>query len=60
MATGVDYTSFTVFNSDLIAVNGRDKPILVKGNPIDPNYLLAQLLVDEAQARMSTRPLASM
>ena len=55
--TGVDYTSFTVFNSDLIAVNGRDKPILVKGNPIDPNYLLAQLLVDEATGTNVNTPI---
>jgi hypothetical protein len=44
----VTYTSFTVFNSDLIACNGKDKPILVKGSPADPNYMLAQYLVDEA------------
>jgi hypothetical protein len=42
------YASFTIFNSDLIVCNGKDKPILVKGNPTDPNYMLAQFLVDEA------------
>src|SRR5215472_8747337 len=46
--TGTDYASFTIFNSDLIACNGKDKPILVKGNPSDPNYMAAQYLVDEA------------
>lgn len=45
---GVTYTSFTIFNSDLIACNGKDKPILVKGNPTDPNFMKAQFLVDEA------------
>jgi len=42
------YTSFTIFNSDLIACNGKDKPILVKGAASDPNYMKAQFLVDEA------------
>src|SRR5215472_18580 len=46
--TATDYASFTIFNSDLIACNGKDKPILVKGNPSDPNYMAAQYLVDEA------------
>lgn len=45
---GVTYTSFTIFNNDLLASNGKDKPILVKGNPADPNYMRAQYLVDEA------------
>lgn len=46
--TGVTYTSFTIFNNDLIGCNGRDKPILVKGKSSDPNYMRAQYLVDEA------------
>ncbi len=42
------YCSFTVFNSDLVCCNGSDKPIIVKGDPTDPNYMEAQYLVDEA------------
>ena len=43
-----DYASFTVFNSNLIGCNGRDKPIIVKGDSSDPNYMKAQFLIDEA------------
>lgn len=46
--SGVTYTSFTIFNNDLIGCNGTDKPILVKGKSSDPNYMRAQYLVDEA------------
>jgi hypothetical protein len=42
------YVSFTNFNDNLIVCNGNDKPILVKGNPADVNYMKAQFLVDEA------------
>jgi outer membrane protein assembly factor BamB len=42
------YTSFALFNNDLIACNGKDKPVLVKGNPSDANYMQAQYLIDEA------------
>ena len=38
--------NFTIFNSDLIIVNGRDKPLIISGNPIDANYMLADFLVD--------------
>lgn len=43
-----DYASFTVFNSNLIGCNGRNKPIIVKGDPNDPNYMAAAYMVDEA------------
>lgn len=43
-----DYTSFTIFSSNLVGCNGRDKPIIVKGKPSDPNYMKAQFLIDEA------------
>jgi len=46
--TTTAYTSFTIFNSDLICCNGHDKPIIVKGDPTDVNYMDAQYLVDEA------------
>lgn len=41
-----EYTSFTIFNSDLIGCNGTDKPIIVTGKFTDPNYMDAQYLVD--------------
>lgn len=47
-APGFTEVNFTVFNSDLIAVNGRDKPIIIAGRPTDPNFLAAQFLVDLA------------
>src|SRR4051812_2946742 len=41
----VDFVSFTVFNSDLIICNGKDKPIIVSGDPLDGNFLQAQFLI---------------
>ena len=40
--------NFTIFNSDLLITNGRDKPVIIAGKPTDPNYMLAQFLVDLA------------
>ena len=45
---GVTYVDFTIFNSNLIIVNGKDKPLIVAGRPSDPNYLIVQFLVDLA------------
>jgi len=45
---GVTFVDFTIFNSDLIIVNGRDKPLIVAGRVSDPNYLVVQYLVDRA------------
>jgi len=45
---GVTYVDFTIFNSDLIIVNGRDKPLIVAGKVSDPNYLVVQYLIDRA------------
>jgi hypothetical protein len=56
-AGNVVYTSFTIFNGDLIACNGKDKPILVKGKPTDPNYMQAQFLVDEATGTNVNTPI---
>jgi hypothetical protein len=42
----VDYVSFTIFNSDLIVVDGKNKPIIISGDPLDANYLKPQFLVD--------------
>jgi hypothetical protein len=38
--------NFTIFNSDLIIVNGVDKPVIVSGDPADLNYMVAVYLVD--------------
>jgi hypothetical protein len=45
-AAGSVEVNFTIFNSDLIIVNGRDKPIIISGDPTDTNYLQAQFLID--------------
>jgi hypothetical protein len=49
--------NFTIFNSDLIIVNGRDKPVIIKGSPLDPNYMLSQFLVDEASGTNVNTPI---
>lgn len=54
---GTTYASFCLFNNDLIACNGKDKPILVKGNPTDPNYLQAQFLIDEGAGTNVNTPI---
>jgi len=43
---GVVYVSFTIFNSDLILANGRDKPLIISGKTTDPNFLIPQFLAD--------------
>jgi hypothetical protein len=40
--------NFTIFNSDLIIVNGRDKPIIVSGDPTNARYMEIEFLVDLA------------
>jgi hypothetical protein len=40
--------NFTIFNSDLIIVNGRDKPVIISGDPLNANYMQTQFLVDLA------------
>ena len=53
-AAGSVEVNFTIFNSDLIVCNGRDKPVIISGNPLtpvgspNPNYMVAQFLVDLA------------
>ncbi|HEY4386220.1 MAG TPA: hypothetical protein VGN34_17320, partial [Ktedonobacteraceae bacterium] len=51
------YACFTIFNSDLIACNGSDKPMLMKGKSTDPNYMLPQYLVDEATGTNVNTPI---
>jgi hypothetical protein len=43
---GITFVSFTIFNSDLIIVDGKDKPLLVSGKPTDANYMQLQYLMD--------------
>jgi hypothetical protein len=43
---GSTEVNFTIFNSDLIIVNGRDKPVIVSGDPTNANYMNAVPLVD--------------
>ena len=38
--------NFTIFNSDLIIVNGRDKPLIISGNPLNARYMEVEFLVD--------------
>lgn len=40
--------NFTIFNSDLIIVNGKDKPLIIGGKPTMPNYMQVQFLIDLA------------
>jgi|SRR5215469_472304 len=56
-SSGTTYATFTVFNNDLIACNGKDKPILIKGSPSDPNYMKAQYLIDEASGSNVNTPI---
>ncbi|HEY4385026.1 MAG TPA: hypothetical protein VGN34_11195, partial [Ktedonobacteraceae bacterium] len=39
--------NFTIFNSDLIIVNGRDKPLIIYGKASNPLYMQIHLLIDE-------------
>lgn len=55
--SGTTYTSFTLFNNNLIACNGKDKPIIIKGKTTDPNYMQAQFLVDEATGSNVNTPI---
>jgi hypothetical protein len=44
----VAYVSFSVFNGNLILCNGNDKPLIIAGDPTDPNYMVPQYLEDIA------------
>jgi hypothetical protein len=51
---GITFVDFTVFNSDLLIVNGKDKPLIVSGHPTrpdgsaNPNFNQIQFLADLA------------
>lgn len=38
--------NFTIFNSDLIICNGKDKPLIISGAPLNANYMLVGFLQD--------------
>ena len=40
--------NFTISNSDLIIVNGKDKPLIIYGKSAEPNYMQLQFLIDLA------------
>jgi len=48
--------NFTIFNSDLIIVNGRDKPIIVSGDPINARYMEVEFLADLATSSNVNTP----
>lgn len=54
--TGITFVDFTIFNSDLIITNGRDKPLIVAGKQSDPNFNIVQLLVDKASGTNVNTP----
>jgi len=43
---GVLIANFTIFNSDLIIVDGKDKPYIIVGQVGKPNFMTLQLLRD--------------
>ena len=48
--------NFTIFNSDLIIGNGRDKPIIVSGDPVNARYMEVEFLVDLATSTNVNTP----
>ena len=53
---GITFVDFTIFNSDLLIANGKDKPLIVKGDPSDPNFLVVDFLQDEANGSNINTP----
>lgn len=51
---GTTFVDFTIFNSDLLMANGKDKPLIVSGHPrrpdgsANPNFNKVAFLADEA------------
>ena len=60
---GITFVDFTVFNSDLIIVNGKDKPLIVSGHPRHPDgssnpaFDQVQFLVDLASGTNINTPI---
>lgn len=54
---GITVVNFTIYNSDLIIVNGRDKPLIIYGHPVDPNFMQLMFLVDPASGSNVNTPI---
>jgi len=54
---GVYFVSFTIFSSDLIIANGKDKPVIVSGKPADARYMLGEYLNDKATGSNVNTPI---
>lgn len=57
--TPITVANFATFNSDLIIVNGNDKPLIIAGVPSNPNYMTLQFLVDLASLSNINTPVGS-
>lgn len=57
--SGTQFVSFTIFNSDLIVANGKDKPILISGNPSNANYMKPDFLQDLASGSNVNTPVGA-
>jgi hypothetical protein len=53
----VTFVSFTIFNSDLILCNGKDKPVIISGHPSDARYMLGDYLNDKATGTNINTPI---
>ena len=58
-AAGVVFVSFTIFNSDLLMANGKDKPVIISGHPTDARYMLGDYLNDKASGSFINVPVGS-
>jgi hypothetical protein len=56
---GTTFVSFTIFNSDLLVANGKDKPIIISGNPNKPNYMLPDFIQDLANGTNVNTPVGA-
>lgn len=56
---GVTVASFTIFNGDLIICNGRNKPLIIPGNPANPDYMTLQYLQDLASLTNINTPVGA-
>lgn len=55
--TATTTVDFTIANSDLLIMNGVDKPLIIAGKPTDPNYMTLQWLVDIGTASNVNTPI---
>lgn len=57
--SGTQFVSFTIFNSDLIVANGKDKPVIILGDPSKPNYMKPDYLHDKASGTNINTPVGA-